>query len=196
MAQMPIAVGVMNGYSSSSTATRTSEVVKKMLTVRGRPFTLWTARSHFAWSAARRMVRWVESERRSNPDAPLVLVGKSLGAVHIIERVLPQVALTGDDAAPVYLLTIDPNYPTWKDWAPNLNQVTLRIPCRVARATNVYVLSHQTGRQCGARVEGDPRDLVENIPVSDRLGYDHYSIVKSGIVSGALWDLLEDVERL
>jgi len=186
-------VGVMNGYSSSSTSTRTGAVVAELLSDRQTPHELLELKSHVVWSSARKMTKWLNSRLAPSktypPPSAVLLVGKSLGAVHIIRRVLPRIHI---GQIPLYLFTIDPNEPRGWDLNPNLNEETIEIPIEVTKAVNIYVFSHDQYQQCGARLNGK---TVENLPVAAQLGYDHYSIVISKIVRDALWGLLREIEE-
>jgi len=201
MTALTIITGVLNGWSASSRSTRTADIVREELVDSKVKFEFLALKSHFCWSADRKMLRWLEimisrPEKLYPGPRALFLVGKSLGAVHLIERVLPQVSLL-PFCPPIFIFTVDPNEPRRWDLTPNLNSEGLPVVARVRHAINVYVMSPDKQRQCGARLRpmgSNTDDNIENLPVSDRLGYDHYSIVGSEIVRNALRNMIGEIK--
>jgi hypothetical protein len=175
-------IATLDGYSPSLADVLMHEVVADVLD--GKPCLAEWWKSSFLRSRSREIARFIRQHRGSEND--LLLVGKSLGAWHMIERVLnPMAEPLGYGSTS--LLTVDPNKPTWRDWSPNLNDRVLHLTRRVDRAVNVYVIARERRQQAGALVEGPPGLVVENVPVVDA---DHYSIVGHPVVKSKLKELV------
>jgi hypothetical protein len=98
---------------------------------------------------ARRFRRFIR--RHISPNNVLVAVGKSLGARNMVRDVLNELGPDLEDYGKVLLLTVDPCWPTWRDWAPNLNGAVLQLDAPVDHAINVY-LEALPSQQAGSRV--------------------------------------------
>lgn len=186
-------VGVLNGYSASRRHPHTAEIVQQSLVAVTCDFALCAQRASLLGSGERALRRFLTRQARAHPHAPALLVGKSLGAWHLVEGVLPR--LPAGAFAELYLCTLDPCQPTWRDWTPNCNSKTLRLTVPVTRACNLYVRSPDAQQQCGAPLAGLPGTPVENLGLDARHGYDHYNVVQSQAFRRTLADLIQEARR-
>ena len=180
-----IVAAVLNGWASSVSKTRTHHLVEELLVEHEAPFVLKGLKSSFFWSRSRELAKWIQ--RQESRDSRLLCVGKSLGARHMVERVLNQCFPTG--YGQVRLVTIDPNWPEFWDWTPNLNRQSLKLAAPVTCAVNLYVAG-EPRQQCGARLMCTPTTECHNIIVPD---CDHYSIVESPTVREVLDEIIDDM---
>lgn len=120
-------------------------------------------------------------------DNVLLACGKSLGAKVLVDDVLNWLGPLS--YRKVLILTIDPNWPTLKDWTPNLNRCVLQINRPFSRAINVVLVAGSPSQQAGAILSGPCGDKVENRMVH---GTTHRDIVDHPEVSMAFINLIEE----
>jgi hypothetical protein len=180
---MVLVVAVLNGWSSSTIAreTRTSRLVRE-LTWGLVPNGMFLSKKSMIFFTRSRNVRRFIMKHQS-PNRALLLVGKSLGGRNMVERVVNKLPPAFRCYAATALVTVDPCWPTFWDWRPNLNDETLRLKYHVDRVVNVYAKLPE-GEQAGAKVE-TPRVYAPatNIGLTD---VDHFSIVQSPTVRSVL----------
>jgi hypothetical protein len=114
----------------------------------------------------------------------LLLVGKSLGAKHLVERVINK--LPPLKYRKIGLFLVDPNWPTLWDWTPNLNGRVLTVKTRVDYAINVYYLGKKR-EQAGARLCLNSDLPANNVALLDT---DHQSIVNHFITRRKLYKMV------
>jgi hypothetical protein len=108
----------------------------------------------------RRFRRFID--QHSCNDNRLLVVGKSLGARNLVSHVLNPLGNSLLMYRRVGLLTVDPCWPLWHDWAPNLNGEVLDLTAPVDRAINVF-LDAPPDQQAGSLVAGAMNRQVEAI---------------------------------
>ena len=92
----------------------------------------------------------------------------------------------------VCLFTIDPNWPTFRDWSPNLNDDHLVLTYPVSRAVNIYVKAHTPRQQAGARLVAPATTEIANVQLPDA---DHYSVVQHPTTRLRLIEVMQDIQR-
>ncbi len=160
----------LDGYSSSSYPYKTHQTVASVLAVEQAQHESLGLKSWFAWAPSRKVNSFISAHAK--PENDLLLVGKSLGALCMVERVINR-WLALPSYRSVHLVTIDPNWPELWDWTPNLNRETLRVKRKLSSATNIYSVAIDPQQQAGAILVGEPAQGVVNIPI---LGVDHHTI--------------------
>jgi len=181
-----IIAACLNGWASFSAPTRTATIVRELLAQEGRPCEFIGLKSRFFWGRSTQIAKFVQ--RFENRHDDLLLVGKSLGAKHIVERVLN--LAPGLRYRSIHLITIDPNWPTWRDWTPNLNGQVLHVTEPVDGATNLYVLAENKRQQAGALLGCLPGVPCKNVIV---VGADHYSVVESPLVKQTIRKVIKSL---
>lgn len=166
-------VVVLNGWSSSvrSSSGRISSVVSAATSEVEK--IVFSSRATLGGRQARKAKRFIL--KHQDKYESLLCVGKSLGAKQLICKVLNK--LPALEYRKVGLFTVDPCWPLWYNWAPNLNNKSLNRPNGVTKAYNFYAVL-PPNQQAGARVAG-----ADNFPLT---GVDHYSIVRSDRVRRGL----------
>lgn len=179
---MSIIVAGMGGYSASSRRRQSRIVQVVRRESRSYCSHFYGRKSTFGKRRARECLEFIKAH--ADPDKGLLIYGKSLGAKHIIERVM-------NHPGPmryrhVCLLTVDPNWPIWwpPRWTPNLNDKQLRLWRVTTKAINLYFKSSDPFEQAGCRVEGAH---VENQPLFD---VDHKTITTHPAVKTAIRELV------
>lgn len=159
-----IVLAVLEGYSRSTSPVDLSDMVEALL--KGQVYKRLIKKALFGDHQVKRFVKYVhENESKDNV---LLLVGKSLGGRNII-RVFNQVDVEAYKS--VVLFTIDVNWPTWKDIAPNLNNYVVPLFNTPDMAVNVYLKAQKKRQQAGCRVSG-----AMNIQIIDS-SVTHHNIV-------------------
>ena len=162
-----IITATLDGYSSGSYHNKTHQAVASVLAVEQAPHESLAIKSWFAWAPSRKVSSFVN--KHANETNDLLLVGKSLGALHVVERVINRwVSLPKYRG--IHLVTIDPNWPELWDWTPNLNRSTLKLSRKLTSATNIYSVAIDPRQQAGALLQGQG---AVNIPI---LGVNHHTI--------------------
>jgi len=165
-----IVIEILEGYSRSVSPVDFSDMI--MLN-----FTQSETKSLIkkAWFG-RHQVRRFTKFARQNQDYKnvLFLAGKSLGGrniTRVFNKLMQYHHLTIEQSLQykaVILLTVDINYPTLRDWTPNLNNVWIKLNQTPTRGANVYLREENKRKQAGARVTD-----IENVAV---VGETHQSI--------------------
>lgn len=177
-----IVLCVLEGYSRSISPVDVSDMVEAELC--GADYTPLIAKSWFGRHQVRRFVKF--ARQYEHPNNVLFLVGKSLGGrniVRVFNRLIPH-RYKG-----IVIFTIDINYPTFRDWTPNLNQTAVCLWHEPRRAINVYSLEPNKRRQAGAYLSHDYlpfRDSGFDIANCGVEGYNHQTIVGSPAVKRKL----------
>lgn len=145
-------VANLDGYSSSSREhdLRLSTHVHKELNESAAPYRLFSRRSRICLSSSSAARDFVK--RHMSPDHVLLCTGKSLGARNIVRYVLNIVGPLSYRR--IYVLTVDPCWPLWWSWAPNLSCEELHLTRFVTHAINIHVIPRELDQQCGARLAG------------------------------------------
>jgi hypothetical protein len=166
-----LVVAVLDGWSASARREedRISSIVREIVKYDAFEENILTKKSLLGMSRSRRFRNFILSKQGS--DRSLLVVGKSLGARNIVEGVLNKLPerlnyrKTG-------LITIDPCWPTWKDFTPNLNKKILHLEHNMGRAVNIMAIL-PSDQQAGSMVRGSN---VRNVQLYD---YTHNSITMS-----------------
>jgi len=169
---------VVGGWATSSRrrASRISTIVREELA--GHNATILSRRAMIIRSRRRSIRRYILGHQQE--DCSLLLVGKSYGALMMI-RILNSLSEPLEYHR-IGLLTVDPNWPTWSDWRPNLGDTKLHLDYH-CRATNLRAIM-PPGAQAGAQVIG--LDVLD-VPLR---GATHHSIVRHPRVRTELRDML------
>jgi hypothetical protein len=183
-----IVCAVLNGYAASMRAekTRTNRLVENLLKASGKQYSIVGLKALLVRSHARRLRRFVECGNYETNS--LLLVGKSLGARNIVRFVLNNLGQLHYHTS--FLLTIDPNWPTFWDFTPNLSHRELRVTKPITQAVNLRVDPQHPRQQCGARLVGPAFVPITDIPLGNCT---HYSIVPHPRVREELEKLIADL---
>lgn len=165
-----IVIEILEGYSRSVSPVDFSDLV--MLNFTQHKTEPLIKKAWFGNHQVRRFTKF--AQKNQGYGNVLFLAGKSLGGRNIIRvynRLMKYHHLTVEQSLQykaVVLFTVDVNYPTFKDWTPNLNHVWLILNQTPTRGANVYLREANKRKQAGARVSD-----VENLAV---VGETHQSI--------------------
>jgi len=174
-----IAVLSLDGYSASSRKTKMHDLVFKWMhdlreMIGQERIEKLGLKSTIFRAKKRRIRRWIMD--RCGRGNILICVGKSYGGANLLRSILPHPVmypmLMKYDA--VGLLTVDINFPIWRDLTPNLNHFHFNLPSAVDIGYNIYVKGKTPRQQCGAIIDG-----AINIPIK---GYDHFTVVHSPLI--------------
>lgn len=183
----------LDGYSSSLRRVSMSDLVTKWIDdscdIIGREKIIHlSTRSTILSRKKQRIIKWVVDN--CTPQSILLCVGKSFGAVNLLRDILPlrEVWSTLMLYDAVGLITVDPNFPKWNDWTPNLNDYRFKLPPAVDACVNVFVESKNPRKQCGAVVS-----CAKNIPLR---GYDHYSVIHAPIIQAEFSMMIGDLKEI
>lgn len=179
---------VLNGYSSSVDPTKTSMVVAGVLACLGAPHRTLALKARFAYGQTREVRKFIVSNDDQHHD--LLLVGKSLGARNLVERVINR-WVSYPSYRSVHLVTIDPNWPEPFNLRPNLNRSTLKMTRALDSATNIFVVG-RPDQQAGAMLVGPHGAPIINIPI---VGSDHHAISSHPTVRKELSQLVKSIMR-
>jgi hypothetical protein len=160
----------LNGWSASVRAPggHIATVVAKCLPP---GTTHWAGTSKLGGWRARQLRRWLLDHE--DPGESLLLVGKSLGAWHMLTRVVN--VLPRLEYRRIGLVTVDPCHPRFWDWAPDRSGDTLPLHRgKVDWACNL--MSGEGSRPRGAHV-----DTLHEYTIP---GADHFSITRHPWVRG------------
>lgn len=170
---------VLNGYASSLRKTRTANLVESTLEESGAEYALEAHRAMLISSRSRKVRRRIQ--RRADPEVALLLVGKSLGARNMVERVINRMGPVRYRG--IYLVTIDPCWPACWDWTPNRNRAVLRLDRYVDDAINVQYVTSDDREQAGALLAAPRNVPLRNEFVTDA---DHFSVVDHPVTRHAI----------
>ena len=181
-----IVAAVLNGWTSSLAETRTSQIVLEELRATTVPHKFLGLKSLFFYPRSERVKRFATSN--DSPTNKLLCVGKSLGAYHMVTRVLNR--CTDLAYKRIILLTIDINYPTLCDCTPNLNKTVVKLTEPVTQAVNLYVHALEPRQQAGALLKTLP-----GVPCKNKIvdGANHYSIVEAPMVRREIRKAIEEL---
>lgn len=174
---------VLNGYGSSLRETRTSRLVREELEEAAVDYTFEAHRAILLSSRSRKIRQRIQ--RLADREVALLLVGKSLGARNMVERVVNRMGPVRYRG--IYLVTIDPCWPECWDLTPNLNHRTLRVERYVDAATNVQYITIDPREQAGAMLVVPKGVDVRHERVTDA---DHFTIVEHPATRAAIRDMV------
>jgi hypothetical protein len=120
----------------------------------------------------------------------LILTGKSYGATILLRDILPKHSVWKSllNYGAVGMITVDPNFPYWFDWKPNLNNYKFNLPLGIDLAFNVYVESNDSKKQCGAIVNGSVNQPVR--------GYSHKTVIFSPKVESDFINVTNELMKI
>lgn len=188
-----IAIITLDGYSASCRKVKMQDLVDEWLhdlRVELKDYRLVKTgmKSTMIRSRKRKIRKWIINH--SDIADVLICVGKSYGAKNLLDGILPhkdvQQALLNYNA--VGMLTVDVNFPIWKDWTPNLNHYHFNLPKLIDVASNIYVKKTNKRKQCGAVVNG-----ADNMWLR---GYDHYSVIHAPQIQNEFYHVLRKTLKL
>lgn len=179
-----LVVAALNGWGASSRPfkNRLTSIVQEAVEPHEHVFL--GKRAMLTGHRSRRFRRFIQ--RHESPENVLLAVGKSLGARNMVKEVLNPLVGKVDGYAKILVLTIDPCWPTLRDWAPNLNRRILKLRLGVTKGINVYVIG-KPNQQCGALLSGGFG--IENRGLTK---YTHRSVTTSPEAHQALAELITE----
>lgn len=180
-----IVTAILDGFSTSSRPFR----------YRLHPIILWALqdtehvalakRALFAPHRARTMRRFIA--KHDNYENTLLVCGKSLGGKIMIDDVINKMPRLSYKK--LFILIVDANWPTCKDWTPNLNHKLLHINRPFDHAINVMNIATTPHQQAGAMIVGPCGYKLENRMIK---GWSHKTIVDSPQITAAVEELIEE----
>lgn len=180
-----LVVAIINGYSASlrEENEKSSGVVQKCLDIEEvNSYVMVDRKATILRLETRHVRNFIKAHQGLNSS--LLCVGKSLGARRIINNVLNKIDVRKGYER-IGVVTIDPNWPVFRDPNPNLNKKALYINHMVDYCRNVYLCSSDPRSQAGARVYTQYTCDRRNIAVN-RSGVDHSSITETPEAEGAI----------
>lgn len=182
MAKIKFLFLVIDGYSASSRGRNVKDILKERLTYfysKGFLYRKDLLQSDFYYfdskfsSSKKRKISKIIKKYNSK-DCRMCVISKSFGSKVAIS-ILNDIKLKFDKT---YLLTIDPNWPIFLDWNPNLNDRALLLRnINLTHCTNIQLIGDKR-QQCGARVFSIYRNSLSNLKIKNKK-YDHFSIIES-----------------
>ena len=181
-----IVVAILEGYSASSRSRTIIDVFEEtkdaMVGLDDEPIVVLGEKSSILRSRSRKMRRFISDH--AHPDSKLLLIGKSYGAKQMINRVVNKLKMeVFQEFASTYLVTVDPCWPTWTDWTPNLNNRTLQVNKPFTRMRNIMLMAPKRV-QAGCRIQYPLMLLPEGEKAPDQVNfiagkpYTHFSIIE------------------